>query len=406
MSATAPAPRLKREQDYLGAARERWPGCASRPCRSRSRRTTRSRPSTSPAPSTCAPPRSSGRPLDHAVLRPDRLPRGHGRALVHRAPARRRHARATRWSSTGGPGMSTAFYRASRTEPMGVRLRRRFGAGPRARSRPTRTSTSRTGPSDDVPQPDPRRGDRAPARRADARHRRHDPARAGRDRPRRRRPDDLRAGRAGHRQDRGRPAPGGVAALRLPRPAGPLRRARRSVPTAPSSSTSAPCCRPSARSPSATPPSRSWSPSVPVRGSDATETAVLKGDARLAEVLRYAVWSRRAARDRAARGAARRAQVAGAGIRGQRDPRRAAVARRPLRRGAADAAAAARARRPARRWRAAATPRTTGCRTRWRAPPSCKKYVGDAVAGARRQGRCSSPCSRTPTTLDAPLAGS
>jgi len=31
--------------------------------------------------------------------------------------------------------------------------------------------------------------------------------------------------------------------------------------------------------------------SVPVRGTDATETAVLKGDARLAEVLRYAVWS-------------------------------------------------------------------------------------------------------------------
>jgi DNA helicase IV len=32
--------------------------------------------------------------------------------------------------------------------------------------------------------------------------------------------------------------------------------------------------------------------SVPVRGEDSTETAVLKGDARLAEVLRYAVWSR------------------------------------------------------------------------------------------------------------------
>ena len=31
--------------------------------------------------------------------------------------------------------------------------------------------------------------------------------------------------------------------------------------------------------------------SVPVRGTDPTETAVLKGDARLAEVLRYAVWS-------------------------------------------------------------------------------------------------------------------
>jgi DNA helicase IV len=31
--------------------------------------------------------------------------------------------------------------------------------------------------------------------------------------------------------------------------------------------------------------------SVPVRGTDSTDTAVLKGDARLAEVLRYAVWS-------------------------------------------------------------------------------------------------------------------
>ena len=84
--------------------------------------------------------------------------------------------------------------------------------------------------------------------------------------------------------------------------------------------------------------------SVPVKGSDPTETAVLKGDARLAEVLRYAVWSAVQPRDRAARGAARRAQVARPGIRGQRDPRRAAVPRRALRRGAADAAAAARPR--------------------------------------------------------------
>ena len=34
---------------------------------------------------------------------------------------------ATRWSWTGGPGSACAFYRASKAEPMGVELRRRFG---------------------------------------------------------------------------------------------------------------------------------------------------------------------------------------------------------------------------------------------------------------------------------------
>ena len=70
------------------------------------------------------------------------------------------------------------------------------------------------------------RGDRAPARRPDARHRRHDPARAGRHRPRRRRPHAVRPGRARHRKDRRRPAPGRLSPVRAPGADAPGRRAR------------------------------------------------------------------------------------------------------------------------------------------------------------------------------------
>ena len=70
--------------------------------------------------------------------------------------------------------------------------------------------------------------------------------------------------------------------------------------------------------------------SVPIRGTDATETAVLKGDSRLAEVLHRAVWSRVGTGRRGPCRAARLAQVARTGIRGQRDRRRARPARGAL----------------------------------------------------------------------------
>ena len=132
-------------------------------------------------------------------------------------------ARASRWSSTGGRrcrGRSTGPARPSRWAW-------RCGAGsgsPAASSPPTRTRQFGRGRRR---APAGRRlastilidGDRAAAVGPDARHRRHHPARPGRHRPRRRRADRLRAGRPRHRQDRGRPAPGRLPALR-PRRAG------------------------------------------------------------------------------------------------------------------------------------------------------------------------------------------
>ena len=121
--------------------------------------------------------------------------------------------------------ISTAFYRASPAEPMGVELRRRFGVD---RGRLTAYEDERlTLRRRRRPQRHPRRRDRAPPLRADARHRLDHPARAGRDRAQRPRHEHLRAGCARHRQDRGRPAPGRVAALLLPRAARAVRRARR-----------------------------------------------------------------------------------------------------------------------------------------------------------------------------------
>ena len=124
--------------------------------------------------------------------------------------------------------ISTAFYRASAADPDGRACCAAGSASTAGGSPRTRTSTStdagraRPAPATSSPTEIER-----PRVGPDARHRRHDPARAGRDRPRRRGHDDLRAGRTGHRQDRGRPAPRGVAALRVPRAAGPGRRARR-----------------------------------------------------------------------------------------------------------------------------------------------------------------------------------
>ena len=95
---------------------------------------------------------------------------------------------------------------------------------PRRRADRVRGRAARTRPASSAPRKHPHRGDRTPAHRPDARHRRHHPARPGRDRPRRARPDGLRPGRAGHREDRRRPAPGRLPAVHPPRAAGPVRR--------------------------------------------------------------------------------------------------------------------------------------------------------------------------------------
>ncbi len=121
--------------------------------------------------------------------------------------------------------ISTAFYRASPADPMGVELRRRFGVdGGRLTAyedeRLTRGDSHR-------PQRDPRGRDREAEGGADARHRLDDPARAGRDRPQRPRDEHLRPGSPGHRQDGRRSAPGRLAALCVPLPARALGRPRR-----------------------------------------------------------------------------------------------------------------------------------------------------------------------------------
>ena len=81
---------------------------------------------------------------------------------------------------------------------------------------------------------------------------------------------------------------------------------------------------------------------VAIRGVDPVPAALIKGDARMAEVLHNAVWSApRPARRRAGR-AARGAPVAGRRLPRRGDPRRAARPRGPLRGRPGDAAAAAR----------------------------------------------------------------
>ena len=127
--------------------------------------------------------------------------------------------------------MSRPFYQASAAEPQGLVRRRRFGF---AGGELTGYEDELLGAGDDRESAFLPRGDRAPAQRADARHRRHHPARAGRHRARAAGRVDLRPGRAGHGQDRGRAAPGGLPALHARRPARPHRRpGRRAQPGVP-----------------------------------------------------------------------------------------------------------------------------------------------------------------------------
>src|SRR3954453_11772842 len=132
-------------------------------------------------------------------------------------------------------------------------------------------------------------GDRAPPIRPDAGHRRDHPARPGRHRPCAARRVHLRAGRARHGEDRRRPAPGRLPPLHARRAAGAIRSTRRGpnraflryieqvLPTLGEVDVEQTTVA-------------GLTARVPVRAVDPPEVAVLKGDARMAEVLRRALW--------------------------------------------------------------------------------------------------------------------
>ena len=168
------------------------------------------------------------------------------RGLPHRPPARPRRRRRPGRRSTGARRSRAAFYRATPGRPHGraaappVRFPRRRAQLFRGRApRPRRGAGPRVRPA--------ARGDRTSPRRADARHRRHHPARPGRVRARRSGHLAVHPGRAGHRQDRGRAAPGRLPALHVSRTGCAARACWWSARTAPSCTTSRRCCRRSAR---------------------------------------------------------------------------------------------------------------------------------------------------------------
>ena len=196
----------------------------------------------------------AGRPL---------LPRHPGRPATGPAPAalrllRRGRADRVRRRTTGRSRRAGRVGQPGRVEQRGgVPRRRRVPAG----------------------------GDRTPAHRTDARHRRHHPARAGRPGPGAAAAVGLRPGRARYRQDGGRPAP------RSPTCSTPNASASAAVawsssgPTARSCRTSARFCPRSARSTSGRPPWTSCSARTCVAAADAAYTTQIKGDARMAGVL-------------------------------------------------------------------------------------------------------------------------
>ena len=360
----------------------------------RRRRGQRGVPRGVPAPAGAGPDR---RPGDAAVLRPARTSTT-GRALLHRPPARARRRTATRWSSTGGPTSRRAFYRATRDRADGRRRCAAGSASTAARSPPTRTSTcsdrgrGRRGAAASSPA---RSSGRASARCATS-SRPSSPSRTRSSAPTS--PTTrLRAGRARHRQDRGRPAPRGVPALRLPRPAAPR-----------------PACSSSARTAAFLAYIGAVLPAlgeVDVRqttveelvGQRSGSAAVDRADGRRPQGRRAdgrgaapgGVGARPVAPTEALVRAARVAAVAGARVRGATRSS-TSCARRGVRYGAG--------RGDARRsgWRThvlladgarPATRPTTGCRTRSPAAAPVRGYVDAAVAGGRPGRACCSACS-------------
>ena len=226
-------PVLTAEREHLVRSRRvPRPTCGLGPCRSVTSASTPSpaRHSARPGRAACAPWSTTrpSRPSSAASTAP--RTREHPKGEIFHVG--RRHVR----DDAGDPlvidwraPMSRSFYRATPTDPMGVRRRRRFGFSAGAlTSYEDEPLTPRCGESGGGRgEPDPARRDRAAPRRSDAGHRRHHPAGPGRPRPCRARGQHLRAGRPRHRQDRGGPAPCGLPALHLPRAAAPVGRAGR-----------------------------------------------------------------------------------------------------------------------------------------------------------------------------------
>ena len=168
---------------------------------------------------------AGGLPRRAAVLRPaglrGRPGRRAGRDALHRPPARdrrgRRRADGDRLAGRHVPALLPGAARPAdgRTPAPPVRLLPRADDRVRGRGPGPSRGGSRVGHLGV--------GDRAPADRADARHRRHHPARAGRHRPRRPGPVAVHPGRPRHRQDGRRAAPRRLPAVRVPRPAQPVR---------------------------------------------------------------------------------------------------------------------------------------------------------------------------------------
>ena len=316
----------------------------------------------------------AGRPRRAAVLRPARLrepdlgaePTSRSTSAAATSPTR---PAATRSSSTGGrrsrcrstgPAAPSRWAcdagagSASSTAADGVRGRgprstRRRRAGARAAILEAEIERPRVGPMRDIV--------------ATIQPEQDDIVRAGLTRSR------LRPGRARHRQDRGRPAPGGLPALRPPRPAEPVgragRRAQRSLPAL-HRRRAAGARRDRRHADHRRVAGRRTRPGAGPRRRPGRRRA-LKGDARMAEVLRRAVWEHVAPADRAPGRAARDPPLAGRRLPGRRGRRRAADPWRPVRAGRA--MLPQRLAHPVlrRAWRRPATPPTTGCRPPWRA---------------------------------------
>ena len=348
------------------------------------------------------------RPHHGAVLRPPRPrpTRSTARSASTSGGGTSTTSAATRWSSTGGPSISSAFYRASRDRR---RWASRCAAGSAstaarltayedehladpaeadagaARSSPTEIERPRVGPMRDIvatiqPEQDE-------IVRADVGD------------------DGLRAGRAGHRQDRRRPAPGGVPALRLPRPAARGPACSSSGPTAPSSTTSARCCPRSARSRSRqTTVDELVAARPPVRGDGrrprSPSSRATRGWPRCCD---RAVWAHvRSRRPSRSSCPAALATLAGARHTRSREVVDELRARgRPLRRGRGGAPAAARAPRAARRWSAPATRPTTGCRTRSPVSGRCARTSTRSGRRSTRQQVLFGLLLATPTSLAA-----
>ena len=221
---------------------------------------------------------------------PARLAEGAAAKLLHRPPPRARRRRRPDGRRLAGAGLAAVLPGLDGPSRWTYALRRRFGytggdltayedehlSDPTRPTRPSKLLQAeierpRVGPMRDIV--------------ATIQPEQDEIVRAGVDR------HGVRAGRARHREDGRRPAPGGLPAVRAPRAAGPHRHAgHRAEPVLPAlhRAGAARAGRGAGQAGHRGRPGRRTSQ---VRGTDSAEAARLKGDARMAEVLRRAVRS-------------------------------------------------------------------------------------------------------------------